>query len=1308
MKTIKIITVLLLFLLLTSAVFGQRHMIHTYWHELDGPYWIYKPAGISIASDYIYSFGSDKAATYTVFRSDDNGNSWLIRDRSTEPANSISVCKDPGYGGHAYYTSLENDVYSTFNGGADWQASTIPPENSNFTGCAASPHNNQRALVGCSLDGSNATIWKTENHGGNWTSVEDYDDYAINDIEWMPDSGLPDDFLIAVSGAPIDACFFRYNSNLNQFEDMIGLELGVSEIACFDVVHTDQTYILAAAIQNGQWQIIKNNGLSPAWHDEIVMPAELTADNVIRDISITYVQAYVSFYIATDIGVFKYTDQTQWTHVYDNDADNNVFSVASISETEVYAGTLHRFVKVAEEYSVWTAQPEKDVMLKADLKSVWTNSSSSQNNYTLNYKTGAIFNLNLDFSLFDPIDPTIGLSQDDIVANISGIDGEFDGLAIAGYGSNVIASSKDDLGEGKLIRYNDTDWAEVAITGNPPFEAMGMDADNSYAISGNTPANFYKGNSVGEAWQLPPLELEMDIVNSISIVDLGSGNFMLLLAGKPNGQNNHKIAYSTDSGDSWSFSDGGLGSVNEVYRVEGLKDASGNSFSYYAATDDGIYKTNDLNVSWTRKDNQLPPGANDITDILVESGEYTLDPSPPSDNYVDGFVVQAVMDNGAADRFFISADSARSWNEDSSFPEDVDIRRLRNYDYNSYGQQQTGIVAATNKGLLYHPHNVINGMYVGNGLSPYLEYYWGPGLILVNGDVIIRPKLVEGNPDPIALHARLNISPVTSVKFTYIFDLGTTNLSGIVVNDALTADGLDENNLSVFTSSRTTGYGGDWRGIISEYFKDESIPPYSIITFPSTGLNYCLVENGVNGLSSQSSMSFGVGNSIIRKNQQNGVYCANLQEPPEGLLFRIGVDSCTIYDNPDNGIYLVGTADWVDCSKPWDPKDPLINPDTIWNPKYPPKPKKPPELPCDYIYWTWAFVDNNQIFNSNDGIVANGVLLLYATFNTIYWVDHYGIQQNNGVASWLWMNAIRSGREDLIKYSGISLNNPFFILAERNEIAECTKAGFESNGRGFIFILGNYVHDNEFSNVYVMNSYPLIKAWIGAVPEEYPNSLIGSETGCYVIRTDFGPINYAQPVIFNNRIKGYSKSGIYVVNSAWPILGIDERGGGNSIAEGLQGSWNFIWDVYLPPLDPILAIGNWWGSNDPHDFRFIGNLDYSHWLDDDPYDGMLPKAGVRNDIVPKRLSISSAYPNPFNSNVMFEFSMPDAGEAQGAVFDLLGRKVKTIVDRHFTAGTHTIVWNGENESGRVVGSGIYFFRLESGNKLAVEKVTLLK
>lgn len=210
----------------------------------------------------------------------------------------------------------------------------------------------------------------------------------------------------------------------------------------------------------------------------------------------------------------------------------------------------------------------------------------------------------------------------------------------------------------------------------------------------------------------------------------------------------------------------------------------------------------------------------------------------------------------------------------------------------------------------------------------------------------------------------------------------------------------------------------------------------------------------------------------------------------------------------------------------------------------------------------------------------------------------------------------------------------------------------------------------------------------------------------YIIRTDYNVPT--QPGILWNRIKKYRKSGVYVVNSANPILGTSSFHGYNSIAEpAYLNAWNLFWTEVLPPED-ILAESNWWGSDNSENFKISPHVDYDPWLIVDPLPGIFPKPFIGEELLPKTLAITSAYPNPFNANVIFEFSMPNAGEARGAIYDLLGRKVKTIADRQFTAGTHTVVWDGKNESGRVVGSGIYFFRLESGDKLAVEKVTLLK
>ncbi len=1309
MKKLYIFTALLLLAILMAPAFGQRHMIHTYWHQLDGPYWIYKPAGISIAQDYIYTFGSNKDGEYRVFKSDDRGATWSKYIRNDWPANSISACQINGQ--DAYYTSPGIDVFSTFDAGGEWRPSlTIPPGNLNFTVCAANQFEPDKAVTGCIHDGVNSVLWKTEDHGDTWLSVSGLPDFTVNDAKWHPEQGYENDYLVAFDGVEGN-CFYQYDSQQSQFENRSpqGLLEPMAEAVCFDIDYTDQTRVIVAGYGSEGWVLAWCSTPSYVWHggsDQLPLPPGFTSENKIFDISIYgNVSGLPGFYMATDIGVFKNNGEGNWEHVYDNSADNIAVSVGySRSGQKVFAGTIHRFLTADHGSYAWN--PVDDVMFRADLKSVWANSSNSDYCYTLNQKTGAIFGLSLDFNEFTPLnpDPQIQLSEDDIVANISGIDGEFDGIAIAGYNNTVIASSRDDQGEGKLIRRYSNQWEEVSILGNPAFEALAMDNTYSYGAFGGASHNFYRGDGTGDNWEIAS-DLQTAKVNDLFVFYFAERDYVVLSA-KYEFSEDNILALWDNVGQTWISRENGLAGVSEVYRVVRLDE---DSPAAYAATNRGIFKTNNLisGDPWVLKDNQLPPGNENFTDILAESGEYELDPPPPPEyRYKPNFVVQAVLDNGATDRFFISADSARSWNEDSSFPLGLDckVSRLWNYNFGFGNQAQTGIVATTDDGLIYHPHNVINGMYWGDDAVQNRLYYWGPGLILVNGDVIIRPKAID-LPEPIFKYASLNVSPGTSVKIAYKFNSGQEELTGIEVNDWFGATGTDEENLNTFTSSRTTGYSGDWRGIVSKYYTDEI---YGITNFPITQLNYCLVECGLNGLSSESSLDFRVEHSIIKKNDANGIYCVNLAQPPGDQLFLIWIRSNLIYDNSNRGIRLVGTAEWIDCSEPWDPKDPPPDPDKILNPEYPPDPKNPPnpQLPCDYLYWTFAFVDSCEIYNCNGGIMANGVMLLYTTFNNLYQVDHYGIQLNNGIASWLWINDIRAGTAEYIKYSGVSLDNPFLALIERNEISNCLKAGLESCGRSFAFILGNYFRDNDFSNIYVMDSYPLIMAWYGAVPEEYPNSLIGAEIGCYILRTDFEMVT--QPGILNNRIKGYSKSGIYVVNSATPIFGTEDYWGENSIAEGAPESWNFFWDEYLPPSEPILAIGNWWGSDDPGDFRFVGNLEYEPWLDYDPYPGMQPKAVVNDYNLPKGLLISSAYPNPFNSKVVYEFNMPAAGMAQGIIYDLLGRQVKIVTDQYYGTGKHSVFWDGKSESGRPVSSGIYFFRLESGDRYSVKKATLLK
>ena len=81
----------------------------------------------------------------------------------------------------------------------------------------------------------------------------------------------------------------------------------------------------------------------------------------------------------------------------------------------------------------------------------------------------------------------------------------------------------------------------------------------------------------------------------------------------------------------------------------------------------------------------------------------------------------------------------------------------------------------------------------------------------------------------------------------------------------------------------------------------------------------------------------------------------------------------------------------------------------------------------------------------------------------------------------------------------------------------------------------------------------------------------------------------------------------------------------------------------------------------------------------------------------------SNYPNPFNPTTEISFSIPVAGHVTLDVFNIMGQKVTTLLDRYMQPGTHEVTWNANN-----VSSGVYFYRLTAGDLTETKKMTLLK
>jgi hypothetical protein len=93
---------------------------------------------------------------------------------------------------------------------------------------------------------------------------------------------------------------------------------------------------------------------------------------------------------------------------------------------------------------------------------------------------------------------------------------------------------------------------------------------------------------------------------------------------------------------------------------------------------------------------------------------------------------------------------------------------------------------------------------------------------------------------------------------------------------------------------------------------------------------------------------------------------------------------------------------------------------------------------------------------------------------------------------------------------------------------------------------------------------------------------------------------------------------------------------------------------------------------------------------------------------PFRFGLVQNYPNPFNATTTISFSLSTPGEVDLSIFDLLGRKIRSLETGLLNAGQYSLVWDGANNDGKVVASGVYFYRLESAEGSRTMRMLLLK
>jgi serine protease len=176
-------------------------------------------------------------------------------------------------------------------------------------------------------------------------------------------------------------------------------------------------------------------------------------------------------------------------------------------------------------------------------------------------------------------------------------------------------------------------------------------------------------------------------------------------------------------------------------------------------------------------------------------------------------------------------------------------------------------------------------------------------------------------------------------------------------------------------------------------------------------------------------------------------------------------------------------------------------------------------------------------------------------------------------------------------------------------------------------------------------------------------------------------------------------------------------------------------DTGNPPLEGVTVYGHWYGAtsdvdqcitgadgtcevasnrvkNPSQNFCFqVDSLKKANFYWDDTkgvtYNCISP-TGKLAARIPKEFALSQNYPNPFNLETQFTLSLPAESKVSFVIYNVAGQKVKTLVDGYMNAGTHTLIWDGTNEYGNVVSSGIYFYKVVAGDIVTTKKMILMK
>lgn len=166
----------------------------------------------------------------------------------------------------------------------------------------------------------------------------------------------------------------------------------------------------------------------------------------------------------------------------------------------------------------------------------------------------------------------------------------------------------------------------------------------------------------------------------------------------------------------------------------------------------------------------------------------------------------------------------------------------------------------------------------------------------------------------------------------------------------------------------------------------------------------------------------------------------------------------------------------------------------------------------------------------------------------------------------------------------------------------------------------------------------------------------------------------------------------------WGAAGIGREGEANSAGLWTTGDFvpGFSLDTSIEFDGDGVGSTNWFAQSNPT----LG-----------AENGIVTSVADNDGQVPDEFRLAQNYPNPFNPSTRIDYSIPTSDNLVNValeVFNLLGQKIRTLVNGRQAAGEYSIQWDGRSINGSLVSSGVYIYRLSVANQVITKKMTFLK